>query len=316
MEKSRLELLLEAASCANASCANGCRQCKAMYENILAVQNIDSVYFRHLVFEALKHGRRKGNAVMLVGGKDTGKTTITEPLNSIFHCMHTPQSDSFCPLEGCRGHEVFLWQDFRYNPGHPNQKEQGMRLDEGTWNRFLEGLPTRIGVPKTDGCRADFVYTEDAALIFTGPYKMTAYRHGCPDVKETEQIDIRVTYVEFLMPAPPFRDRSFKHCALCWSQWILEGELAWVRSHQVSLDSFMEKVVAAMGAHGNASSVPMAGPAQSANAAPAAATPPQPASGSKGPGFVERLQHLIEWRAAGLLSEEEFAAAKRQLLGL
>ena len=106
MEKSRLELLLEAATSAGSSCANAEQRCVEMYESILEYQSIDSGYFRHLIFEGLKHGRRKGNAVMLVGPKDTGKTTVTEPMGKIYACMHTPQSDSFCPLEGCRGHEV------------------------------------------------------------------------------------------------------------------------------------------------------------------------------------------------------------------
>ena len=164
-----------------------------------------------MIFETLKHGRRKGNAVMIVGGKDTGKTTVTEPARSIFHSMNTPQSDSFCPLQDCRGHELFLWQDFRYSPGHPHKEEQGLRLDEGTWNRLLEGLPTRIGVSKSDGNRADFVYDEDAAFIFTGPFRLVAYRNGFPNDNETEQLTCRMRYVHLQQPAPVQLDRSFKH---------------------------------------------------------------------------------------------------------
>ena len=59
----------------------------------------------------------KGNAFMLVGGKDTGNTTLTDLARLVCKAMMAPQADSFCPLQDARGHEVFLWQDFRYFPG-------------------------------------------------------------------------------------------------------------------------------------------------------------------------------------------------------
>ena len=95
----------------------------------MAYQGFDSATFCHWIFEALEHGRQKGNAVKLVGGKDTGKTTVTQPASMIYKTMECPQADSFCPLEGIRGHELILWHDFRYAPGHPKKEEQGMRLD-------------------------------------------------------------------------------------------------------------------------------------------------------------------------------------------
>ena len=312
-EKSRVELLYTAATCAGSTCANAGRQCKDIYEEILSYQGVDSILFRHRVYDALLYGRRKGNAVMIVGGKDTGKTTVTEPAAKIFHCMVTPQSDSFCPLQDIRGHEVFLWQDFRYCPGHPRKDEQGLRLDEGTWNRFLEGLPTRIGVAKTDGARTDFVYKEDAACIFTGPYKMIAYRNGVPDPKETEQLDVRVQYVEFHRPAPPHRDRTLQPCGRCWSKWILEGELAWERAHNVELSDIMSKVATMVtgGANVHAPLPPLptlthALPVSTASHLPPAAVPGDTT-------FMNNLSALVRWRAKGVLSEDEFAAAKRQL---
>merc|ERR1712214_151887 len=119
------------------------------------------------------------------------------PARLVFKAMPTPQADSFCPLQDARGHEVFLWQDFRYCPGHPRGQEQGLRLDEGTWNRLLEGLPTLIGVAKTDGSRGDFVYDEDAAFVLTGPSMMAAYKSGVVAEYETAQLTCRVKYWHF-----------------------------------------------------------------------------------------------------------------------
>ena len=236
----------------------------------MAYQGVDSIYLRHMIYESLKHGRMKGNALMLVGPKDTGKTTVIQPAAKIYHCMDTPQSDSFCPLQDIRGHELFLWQDLRYNPGHPHKEEQGLRIDEGTFNRFLEGLPVRIGVAKVDG-RSDFVYTEDAAFLFTGPYKFVAYRNGFPDAKETEQLDARVQYVLFARPAPTQLDRSFQPCALCWSQWVLEGELAWERARGLQLDEVIAKFAVNAATPSAAAPTFAAGPV-----APVSAAPPAP----------------------------------------
>ena len=161
--------------------------------------------------------------------------------------MECPQSDSFCPLEGIRGHDLLLWQDFRYNPGHPSEKEQGLRLDIGTWNRLLEGLPTRIGVPKTDGARMDFVYDEDAPLIATGPFMPTGYKNGVPSDKETEQITCRIKFFHFMRPAPEGLNRDFKPCALCWSRWVLEGEIGWRQANAQPLDQLLTKVAARLG---------------------------------------------------------------------
>ena len=201
--KTRLDILLEAAIDPQASCKNGHGRCEDRLNEILIHQDVAPSEFGHAIYTALEHGRRKGNAVMVVGGRDTGKTTVTEPARLIFNAMQTPQSDSFCPLQNIRGHEVLLWQDFRFSPGHPRKGEQGLRIDEGTWNRLLEGLPTLIGVPKSEGSRVDFLYQEDAACIFTGPFELKAYRDGKVDVTETEQLACRMRYITFKKSAPP-----------------------------------------------------------------------------------------------------------------
>ena len=320
--KSRLQILLEAAMDSAATCANGDNHCSGVYDRILENQQVASIEFRHMVFETLRHGRRKGNALMIVGGKDTGKTTVTEPAGHIYKTMVTPQSDSFCPLQDIRGHELFLWQDFRYNPGHPRDKEQGLRLDEGTWNRLLEGLPTLIGVAKTDGSRGDFVYMEDTAFILTGPFKMQAYKDGCHDAVETEQLDCRVKYVFFNRPAIQRPNRGFKACPKCWSRWILLGELQWVSCHGQPCDTFMQQVQDSLSPNGAGHDI--LGPMQNL----AAQTPDGLASASPAQSsfthrpdhlhnaqdqYFAQLSQLMSWRVQGLLSDTEFANAKKRL---
>ena len=91
MEQSRLDILLKTASDPAAACANDSGRCASVYESILNHHGVDSFGFRHSFFETLAHGRRKGNAMLLVGGKDTGNMTVAEPAAHIFPKHgHTP----------------------------------------------------------------------------------------------------------------------------------------------------------------------------------------------------------------------------------
>ena len=335
MELSRVDILLKAAIPDVPFCANGAARCAAIYDSILSHQDIQTQDFCHSLYDTCLHGRRKGNAMMLVGGKDTGKTTLTEPAACIFRTMQTPQSDSFCPMQDARGFELYLWHDFRYSPGHPKKEEQGLRLDEGTWNRLLEGLPTRIGVAKSDSSRTDFVFHENTPFIFTGPFKLAAYRNGRFDPKETEQLSCRLKYWEFAREAPDYRDRSFKPCAACWARWVLRGEMDYrVRAGQ-ELDDFLARAHGALGRHGAAAAAAPPAPqdpqaALSANhggvAQPGlpvhppvhARGLPQPVAGNTEPTasareWFARLEKLMDWRAQGFLTEREFVAAKARL---
>ena len=101
LSKSRVEILFEAATDASGACSNGDASCARIYDGLLEYQGVSRTAFLHSLFETLLHGRRKGNAFMVVGGKDTGKTTLTDPARLIFKAMMTPQADSFCPLQEC-----------------------------------------------------------------------------------------------------------------------------------------------------------------------------------------------------------------------
>lgn len=215
-----------------------------------------------------------------------------------------------------------MWQDFRYNPGHPNKEDQGLRLDEGTWNRLLEGLPTLIGVAKTDGSRADFVFDEDVAFFFTGPFELTAYKNGVVDTRETEQLATRICYIRFDRPAAPRKGKAPKPCAFCWSRWVLYGQLQWMRDNGVALDDFFTKVQAmAAGVSApllvpTAAAVPSSTIAAPVVAKAAAAVPDCPLAlpvALGGNEMMEKLGKLIQWHSAGHLSPSEFIAAKRAL---
>ena len=333
MDQSRIDILLKAASEPAAACANRAASCGSRYDSILEHHGLDSVVFRHAFYETLEHGRRKGNAMMLVGGKDTGKTTVTDPAACIFKTMGTPQSDSFCPMQDARGFELFLWQDFRYSPGNPRKDEQGLRLDEGTWNRLLEGLPTRIGVAKSDSSRTDFVFEDNTPFIFTGPFKLVAYRSGRPDTSETEQLACRLKYWVFDTPAQADLDRSFKPCPRCWAKWLLSGEVTYRARHGHELDDVLTRAAVDLAPSGNGAassdSQPVGtrhdsppGPLPLAIAAdeplgPLSSVAEQPprsfVAASVSQAWFQQLEKLMAWRERGFLTDAEFRAAKAKL---
>jgi len=348
MKESRVDVLLRAATATDAGCKNTYHPapCGRVYEEILRAQKVDSVAFRHALFCALDLGRRvgdlrmKGNAVMLVGGKDTGKSTITDPMFVLYKVFPTPPASSNCPLMKCRGHEVFLWQDFRYAPGKPGSAEdRGLRLDEGSLNRLLEGYATLVQMPKNEG--ADFVFHEDTPFIATGPFQLTAYTpDGEVDEYETEQMTTRFTYFFFrnsILKAN--QHKGFGPCAKCWAKWLLHGEIVYRREHgrhPKSTTDVVEKAKAALFPKGEedlgAYEQQIAPKAPKRPAAGPPATPPRLKGSSTGAaaaeisggtstgaagapttgGRFEELRKLVSWREAGLLSKEEFDAAKQE----
>ena len=104
-----------------------------------------------------------------------------------------------------------------------------------------------IGVPKNDNSRTDFLYEEDAPMIFTGPFELLAYRNGVVDRRETEQLTCRLQYIYFQQPASGALNRKFKHCPTCWSRWVLSGELQWRNMRGVDGDDFTRKVATVLG---------------------------------------------------------------------
>lgn len=174
---------------------------------------------------------------------------------------------------------------------------------------MLEGLPTKIGVPKTDGTRADFVYKEDAAFLFTGPFELTAYRHGRPNQKETEQLSTRLRYIHFdRQSLAEHRGRDLKPCPHCWAQWLLRGEAAWQQIQGAAPDSFMERVLEVLGLESQAP-LTMSPVSPSSQQEVHQSTAVVVSQGS----WMEQLATLMDWKCQGLLSDAEFATAKQRV---
>ena len=148
-------------------------------------------------------------------------------------------------------------------------------------------------------------------MIFTGPFQLLAYRNGKPDMMETDQLTCRMEYVFFNKPASGVLNRKMKHCAACWSRWILQGELDWRAAHGVDTagDEFLCEVEATVGQR-----LESHGADSSRGASSSGFKPGTPASSSSEPAqFMTALTRVMDWRQQGLLSDSEFQSAKRAL---
>ena len=97
------------------------------------------------------------------------------------------------------------------------KKSKAFALIRAPGTDCSKGLPTFIGVAKTDSSRGYFVYDEDAACIFTGPFTITAWRNGRPDERDTAQLATPSKYIHGQRPAPKLLGPSLRPCPSCWS---------------------------------------------------------------------------------------------------
>ena len=69
-------------------------------------------------------------------------------------------------------------------------------------------------------------------------------RNGRVDDVETRQLSCRMCYVFFNKPPLARSGRGLKHCPICWSRWVIRGEMQWRRQGNHAISEFMIKVAA------------------------------------------------------------------------
>lgn len=128
--------------------------------------------------------------------------------------------------------------------------------------------------------------------VGTAAYKLTK--------KDTEQIEQHT--------GKPVEDLSEEEMNQAMDDLGIEGE-------EVT-DSDMAQLEAADDAANAAAAAPPAPAADPAAAAPAAAAPPPAAAAPAQDDYLAELEKLADLHEKGILTDEEFSAKKKQLLGL
>ena len=114
----------------------------------------------------------------------------------------------------------------------------------------------------------------------------------------TQHYLIRTKFVIFRRTAPQRLDKTFKTCSMCWSWWLLAGEVEWQRRNTPGLDEIDSRIVGSM---------PTLASMQASRAMCFVF------KCSRRSELRMKLVQLVSRRKAGMLSEAEFSNAKKKL---
>ena len=232
--------------------------------------------FCQVVCRALQLGAVRHVNLACIGPKGCGKSTLLESLELVFKCHGKPQGGSTFSIGDLPQYDIMLWQDYEH--------------DEATI-RFTDLLSLLCG--ESIGMRSPC--TLNRKFRNTIPCFLSAHmpvQCGRRDALKAQRLDgmmeERFTMFTFWNPVPfSHRILNFPKCGRCCAAFYLQG------LHQSPASS----------------SVPTGNsllPSQSHG---------QPTASTAEPS-LEKLQELVHLRREGYLDEDEFRAAKRQLLGL
>ena len=306
----RMDKLRRAAAEVSCVCG-GAWQPGARY--ILNLNGIDVEEFCVAVCRALHLGARRMVNVGCVGAAGCGKSTLLEPFEFVFETLEKPQKGSTFPLCNLPGCDVILWQDYDH--------------DEETVS-FTDLLSLFVGESvglRTPG-EPNQKFRNKAPLFYSGRVPMLCSRRD-KDAEATlnGMMDERFELFRFTVPLPKReRKADWVHCAKCCAEFYLRGGAA--------ADVVGTPPSAATGAP--LATVPVATPGGTAASSTSAVLPvaspvaplaltavssaggvaPGPSAGT--PALASELEKLHGLHADGALTKEEFAAAKRVLLGL
>ena len=254
---------------------------------ILSLNEIDPDEFCVAVCRALRIGARRGVNLGCVGAAGCGKSTLLEPFEFIFNTLGKPQKGSTFPLGNLPGCDLVLWQDYEH--------------DEDTLC-FTDLLSLFVGESvelRTPG-ELNQKHRNKAPLFYSGrvPLRCTR-RDKAAETVLNGMMEERFATFEFAVPLPKReRKADWTHCAKCCASFYLRGDAA-----------------ATTGA--TPAAVPgTPGPATTATATCAASFGVATGLLAVGTDLVAELAKLHALHLGGALSTEEFASAKRLLLGL
>ena len=203
--KTRLQLLEEAEN-TECSCAGQWAE-KAV--ETLRSNSIDPDVFRDCVKNALEHGRKKGNNLMLIGPANCGKTFLLKPLTKIFKCFVSPASGTFAWVGAEKAEAVFL-NDLRWSE---------KLLPWADFLNLLEGLPIHVPAPKTHFAE-DLLWIEKTPIFATSSRRLRKYDGGVLNDVETAMMEVRWRYFEFSKPVQS--PEEINSCAQCFATFILQ----------------------------------------------------------------------------------------------
>jgi hypothetical protein len=296
----RIAKLAEAALTADCICEG---RWKGAADYLLQLQGLEATTFKYHVLRALYLGRRKGINVLIVGEPDAGKSFLLKPLGKIFVTFIARGQKETFPLQGIHGSEICLLQDVRY-------ESFGLPWDD--WLRWGENEDMMVKLPRSSFASSK-LYTGTAPLfatmsdLFHFP-PVEARQTGRDVERENVQFRSRWCIQRFQRSVPAAaRDSTLQPCAKCAAEWYTADDIDPAQNHPPPTAQTQASDVPAL----MLPRVRM----RDENATE------QPASrarvaGAADPQAWQQLVQLMQWQTEGRLTQPEFEAAKRRILGL
>lgn len=181
-------------------------------KQLLKKNNINAYVFADALRDLLINGRGKGRPVMIYGPANSGKTSILNPLNTIFDTFTNPASSKYA-FVGVEKAEVIFMNDFRWSP------------EMIPWQEFLnllEGQNVHLAAPKSHF--AEDIYLCKDTPIFATSISPVQFSGKSPNIQgENKMMDVRWKIFQFSHQIPDSEKKNMTPCPKCFSKLVLLG---------------------------------------------------------------------------------------------
>ena len=181
-------------------------------KQLLRNNNINVYVFAAALRDLLTNGRGKGRNIIIYGPANSGKTSILNPITTIFDAFTNPSSSKYA-FVGAEKAEVIFMNDLRWSP------------DMISWQEFLnllEGQNVHLAAPKSHFAE-DIYICSDVPILATSISPIRFVGRSSNIEGENAMMDARWKMFHFAYQIPHSEQENVRVCPKCFSQLALLG---------------------------------------------------------------------------------------------
>ena len=182
-------------------------------KQLLRNNNINVYVFAAALWDLLTNGRGKGRNIIIYGPANSGKTSILNPITTIFDAFTNPSSSKYA-FVGAEKAEVIFMNDLRWSP------------DMISWQEFLnllKGQNVHLAAPKSHFSE-DICNCDDVPILATSilPIRFVSCSSNIED--ENAMIDSQWKMFHFTCQIPDSEQENVIVCPKYFSQMSILGD--------------------------------------------------------------------------------------------